>query len=760
MTTTPASEEGLQQRHLLAIDGAHCASCVGKIERALQAVPAVEQASMNLAEHTASVIGQVNNERLLDAVQNAGYRARLLDEADLSAVIEEQQEATHNARRRAWRSTVFALGLGLPVMAYGWLGGSMLITSPSQQLGWGAIGLLTLTLMLTTGRHFYSDGLRALFHGNATMDSLIAIGTFSAWFYSMLVVVFPSLFPVVSRYVYFEASAMILGLISLGQALEANAKAHSTDALKRLLSLQPDTAHKIDGDTETDVPVRGLKRHDEVRVKPGERMPVDGSIIEGTAYVDESMLTGEPMPRLKNAGDTVTAGTVNGSSSIRVRVASHSAGTTLARITRLVREAQSSKPAISRLADDIAAWFVPAVMATALISALAWLSFGPDPSITLAFVVFTSVLIIACPCALGLATPMAVIMGVGKAAEFGALIRRGDALQTAAKITHLVIDKTGTLTAGRPRITQVDATGTHSIPDVMALLASVETHSEHPIARAVVDYASQENLQPIAAKGFKAHVGQGVEAMVDEWRILAGNQQFLQHHGVDTGQASVAAVPGQTVVFVAIDETLAATVCIDDPLRHDAKQAVERIKSMGIKVAIFTGDAAPAATRIAHDVGIERVENTLLPQDKAALISAMRHPGAVIAMAGDGINDAPALASADIGFAMGSGTDIAIESADITLLSDSLTGVADTIALSRATIRTIKQNLFAAFIYNAVGIPIAAGALYPFTGSLLSPVVAGGAMALSSLSVVTNATRLRFFKAGGSAPSFSNDRAA
>ena len=554
-----------------------------------------------------------------------------------------------------------------------------------------------------------------------------------------------------ARHVYFEATAMIIGLINLGLALEIKARGKTSEAIKRLIGLQAKTARVIRDGHDIDIPIEDVLLNDLIRVRPGERISVDGLVVEGQTSIDESMLTGEPMPIEKRKDDEVVAGTINKSGSIVFRAERVGKDTALAQIINMVKRAQNSKPPIGRLADMISAYFVPVVMIIAVISALAWLNYGPSPEVAFAIVSATTVLIIACPCALGLATPMSVMVGVGKAAEAGVLIRNGEALQSASKITTMVLDKTGTITEGAPKVTDVVIASDHSHNDVLSLAASLESGSEHPLAMAIVESAKEQGVPIHSVTDFQSIAGKGVEAMLNSQRLLFGNEKLMidqgieLHHYIDKAQRLAA--DAKTPMYFAIDSTLVAVIAVADPIKSDSIDAIKRLQHNGIRVVMLTGDNRLTAKAVARKAGIADYVAEVMPEDKANKILELQREGEIVGMTGDGINDAPALAHANVGFAIGTGTDVAIESADITLMRGSLHGLADAIAVSKATLRNIKQNLFGAFIYNVAGIPFAAGVFYPFLGILLNPVIAGAAMAFSSLTVVTNANRLRLFKA-------------
>ncbi|MEL4292624.1 heavy metal translocating P-type ATPase [Shewanella xiamenensis] len=738
----------------------NCAGCVAKIEKAFAAELDVS-ARINLADKQVTVNGKMSSDAALAVMDKAGYPAQLI--VDAKAAAEEKRVEDAVEYRLRMRQAIAALAVGIPMMLWGLLGGEMMINRPSMQLGWGIMGLVTLALLIGTGRHFYQGMWRALKAKTTNMDTLIVLGTSTAWLYSMLVVLIPSAFPMDTRHVYFEASVMILGLINLGHALELKARGKTSEAVQRLLGLQSSTAIRIGDNGDEEVEISQLKLGDKLRLRPGDRVALDGVVESGQSLLDEAMLTGEPIPVPKHVGDNLSAGTVNGNGSLVYRVTAGQQDTRLAKIIALVQEAQTLKMPIGRLADNISAVFVPTVVVIALLAAAIWYLVGPEPALSHALVVLTSVLIIACPCALGLATPMSIMVSVGRAAQMGVLVKNGEALQSASKVDCVVLDKTGTVTQGKPQVTDIHWIETNdqalSDEDKRALLgaiASLEQHSEHPLASAIVSYVKQASIPLPATEIFTNHQGKGIEGRVDGADFLVGNQALMAAFDVQSGEgvtgnhsgfaieaAAQFAKQGKTAIYVARAGKLVATIAIADPIKADAKEAISAIRSQGIRVVLLTGDNLQTAQAVAAQVGIDEVIAGVLPEQKQQHIKALQQQGHVVAMVGDGINDAPALMSADVGIAMGSGTEVAIESADMTLLSHQLIVIANLLALSRATIRNIKQNLFGAFIYNSLGIPVAAGVLYPLTGMLLSPVIAGAAMALSSLTVVTNANRLR-----------------
>lgn len=744
----------------LYVANMNCAGCVAKIEKAFAAESNVS-ARINLADKQVTVDGKISPDAALAVMDKAGFTAQLI--VDAKAAAEEKRIEDAAEYKLRMRQAVAALAVGIPMMLWGLLGGEMMINRPSMQLGWGIMGLITLALLVGTGRHFYQGMWRALKAKTTNMDTLIVLGTSTAWLYSMVVVLIPSAFPMDTRHVYFEASVMILGLINLGHALELKARGKTSEAVQRLLGLQSSRAIRIGENGDEEVEISQLKLGDKLRLRPGDRVALDGVVESGQSLLDEAMLTGEPIPVPKQVGDSLSAGTVNGNGSLVYRVSAGQRDTRLAKIIALVQEAQTSKMPIGRLADNISAVFVPTVVLIALIASAVWYVVGPEPALSHALVVLTSVLIIACPCALGLATPMSIMVSVGRAAQMGVLVKNGEALQSASKVDCVVLDKTGTVTQGKPEVTDIHWHGEYeqalSADDKSALLgaiASLEQHSEHPLASAIVSYVKQASIPLPATEIFTNHQGKGIEGRVNYTDYFVGNQALMTAFKVpplavlansnETSELDATAhfaKQGKTPIYVAEAGKLVATIAIADPIKADAKEAISAIRSQGIRVVLLTGDNPQTAQAVAEQVGIEEVIAGVLPEQKQQHIKALQQQGHVVAMVGDGINDAPALMSADVGIAMGSGTEVAIESADMTLLSHQLIVIANLLALSRATMTNIKQNLFGAFIYNSIGIPVAAGVLYPLTGMLLSPVIAGAAMALSSLTVVTNANRLR-----------------
>ncbi len=740
----PAAQD-LDDSQQLLINGMSCASCVSRVQKALQAVPGVAQARVNLAERTALVMGSASATDLVHAVEKAGYGAEAIED-DLKRRERQQETALATMKRFRWQAIV-ALLVGIPVMVWGMIGDNMMVTDANRSL-WLVIGLVTLAVMVFAGGHFYSSAWKSLKNGTATMDTLVALGTGVAWLYSMSVNLWPQWFPMEARHLYYEASAMIIGLINLGHMLEARARQRSSKALEKLLDLTPPSARVVTENGEKTVPLAEVLPGMTLRLTTGDRVPVDGEITQGEAWFDEAMLTGEPVPQEKSNGDAIHAGTVVQDGSVLFRASAVGSHTTLSRIIKMVRQAQSSKPEIGQLADKISAVFVPAVVAIALFSAAIWYFFGPAPQIVYTLVIATTVLIIACPCALGLATPMSIISGVGRAAEYGVLVRDADALQRASELTTLVFDKTGTLTEGKPQVVAVKTFSGVEEAQALRLAAALEQGSSHPLARAILEKAGDATLPQVNA--FRTLRGLGVSGETEGRTLLLGNQALLNEQNISTAELeneiNAQASRGATPVLLAVDGKAAALFAIRDPLRADSVAALERLHREGYRLVMLTGDNPTTANAIAKEAGIDEVIAGVLPDGKAEAIKNLQRQGQKVAMVGDGINDAPALAQAEVGIAMGGGSDVAIETAAITLMRHSLMGVADALAISRATLRNMKQNLLGAFIYNSLGIPIAAGILWPITGTLLNPVVAGAAMALSSITVVSNANRLLRFK--------------
>lgn len=650
------------------------------------------------------------------------------------------------------KRALFSGLLGLAIFCLAWTPWQPTLDQLSGQISWLVIGVITLGIMLYSGKTIYKSAWVAFRKHAATMDTLVSIGTLAAWVFSMIIVSYPNLLPAGSKHVYFEAALIIIALLNLGAALEARAKGKTTEAIRLLMGLQVKTARRVlsNGAIE-EVSLQELQIGDHIQVRPGEKIPIDGEILEGHSAIDESMLTGEALPVAKLVSDTVFGGTINQNGSFIFKVTKVGNDTVLSQIINLVKNAQNTKPPIAKLADTISSYFAPMVIVFSIITAVIWFNLGFSPGFILT--ASMTVLIIACPCALGLAAPISIVAGTGKAAEYGILIRNGNALQHASKLTTVVLDKTGTITKGLPEITQIILCNNFNEEEVLSYAASMEKHSEHPLASAVLNKAKSKNITLCSIENFEAIPGHGIKAVVNKNLVLIGSNKLMAASGIDISQLSQESeikpnlsFQAQTIVYIAVEHQLAGMMAIADPIKPDSKIAIEQLHKMGIKTIMLTGDNENTANAIARQVGIDQVIAEVLPQDKTAKIIELQSNGEIIGMAGDGINDAPALTQANVGFAIGTGTDIAIESADITLMSNSIHGIANAILISKATVRNLKQNLAGAFIYNCIGIPIAAGILYPVFGLLLSPVIAAAAMAASSLTVVTNANRLRLLK--------------
>lgn len=747
-----AAEESIE----LAIDGMTCASCVARIEKALKAVPGVTHANVNLATERASVRltkGIATSASLEEAVRAAGYDAKRITGDESS---DEEAEKRERETRRLSRSLLIAAALTLPIFVLEM--GSHFIPAVhdfvminiGMQESWYLQFALTTLVLFGPGLRFYQKGIPALLRLAPDMNSLVAIGTAAAWGYSVVATFASGLLPEGTANVYYEAAAVIVTLILLGRVLEARAKGRTSEAIKHLMGLQAKTARVVrDGET-IEIPLADVHAGDTVLVRPGDRVPVDGTILDGNSYVDESMITGEPVPVEKIVGAEVVGGTINKTGSFTFRATKVGADTVLAQIIRMVEQAQGAKLPIQSLVDRVTAWFVPAVIAIAAVTFAIWLVFGPDPALTFALVNGVAVLIIACPCAMGLATPTSIMVGTGRAAEMGVLFRKGEALQTLRNAEIIAIDKTGTLTKGRPELTDLDTSAGFDRNDVLALVAAVETRSEHPIAEAIVEAAKTEGIAIPTPANFEAVPGFGASAVVNGRSVHVGADRLMARLKLDVSvfadQAARLGSEGKSPLYAAIDGKLAAIIAVADPIKETTPQAIRMLHDLGLKVAMITGDNRRTAEAIAAKLGIDQVIAEVLPDGKVAALKRLKADGRAVAFVGDGINDAPALAEADVGLAIGTGTDVAIESADVVLMSGDLLGVPNAIALSKATIRNIKENLFWAFAYNAVLIPVAAGALYPAYGLLLSPIFAAGAMALSSVFVLGNALRLRGFR--------------
>ncbi len=742
----------LAQSVRLNVASMSCASCVGRVDKALAAVPGVLDVNVNLASETATVTyadGAVTLADLLKAAEDAGYPAEpVLDAAPADRSARKADEARALARRTAL-AAAFALPVFLLEMGAHLVPGmhDLIGRTIGHQTSWLIQFVLTTIVLAWPGRAFYTKGIPALLRGAPDMNSLVAVGTGAAWLYSVTALFAPAFLPEASRAVYFEAAAVIVVLILMGRWMEARAKGRTGAAIQKLLGLQVRTARVLVGGEPQDMAIERIRTGDILVVRPGERLAVDGEVVAGSAHVDESMITGEPIPVAKAKGDTVTGGTVNGTGAFHYRATRVGADTTLAQIIRMVEEAQGAKLPIQGLVDRITLWFVPAVMALALLTVLVWLLLGPSPALSYALVAGVSVLIIACPCAMGLATPTSIMVGTGRAAEMGVLFRKGDALQQLTSVDVVALDKTGTVTEGRPELTDLILAEGFDRAETLALVAAVEAQSEHPIAEAIVRAARAEGGGRHDVESFESITGYGVRARVAGRDVLVGADRLMTREGLAIGTLADAerrlAEQGRTALFAAIDGRVAAVIAVADPVKPSSAAAIRALHDLGLKVAMITGDKRETAEAIARETGIDHVIAGVLPDGKVAALDELRAAGRHIAFVGDGINDAPALAHSDVGIAIGTGTDVAIESADIVLMSGDLRGVVNAFEVSTRTMRNIRQNLFWAFGYNVALIPVAAGMLYPAVGLMLSPVLAAGAMALSSVFVLTNALRLR-----------------
>jgi Cu+-exporting ATPase len=797
----------------LAIADMTCSSCVANVEKAILAVSGVRQATVNLMEKKAWVVGG-EPQKVVTAVIDHGYSAALIEEhtsesfvltpdgeklnlAQIQKIISGQDAACrvdgntervevsttmHPAEvvlqlknegipvtveelyldpalaqadeakkeiRRSWQRAIVAAVTGFGLMA-----GDMSGLFPSlaeNQLFWFGLALLCLGVMYFSGKNYYVTALKQARHGSSNMDTLVALGTSAAWLASLVIILNPDFIPGRENHLYLDASVMILAFLQFGHALEIRAKRTTSEAISSLIGLRASTARVVMEQNEVEIPVSLLRRGDSIRVRPGEKIPIDGTILEGSSAVDEAMLTGEPLPVKKQQGDQVTGGTMNTSGSFTFEVIKVGEETTLAHIINMVKKAQISKPPIGRLADKVSSIFVPTVICIAIVTFIVWLFTAPDPRLAYALTAGIAVLVIACPCALGLATPIAVMVGTSRAAELNILIRNSDGLQTAATLTHLVVDKTGTLTMGKPAVTNIHPVSENDTRHLLQLAASLESGSEHPLAQAVLDRAADEEVATLSLHHFTSVAGRGVQAEINGQMCFLGNHHFIQEQGMSLPQelesiADKQAGQGATPIWLAVEKDVAGLFILQDPIREDSASAVKALQKQNVTVVMCTGDNRATAQSVAKKLGIDEVHAEVLPEDKLSVVRSLQDNGYKVGMVGDGVNDAPALAQADTGFAIGSGTDVAIDNADITLAGDSLAHVSVAIDISHATIRNIKQNLFGAFMYNVIGIPLAAGLFYPFTGWLLQPMFASAAMALSSVTVVTNANRLRFFR--------------
>ena len=743
---------------VLEVDGMTCASCVGRVEKTLQSSAGVAAASVNLVTKRANITlsdPSVTPQMLADIVTKSGYPAQPVAAAAPASGAERRAEKNDAEIKTLKRDVLIAGALALPVFITEM--GSHLFP-PLHHFIAGTIGtqnswylqfILTTLVLFGPGLRFFRIGIPALLRGGPDMNSLVAVGTLAAWGFSVVATFMPSVLPAQTVNVYFEAAAVIVTLILIGRWMEARAKGRTSHAIAHLLGLQAKTARVVRDGVAQDIPLEDVRAGDLVLVRPGEKVPVDGEITEGTSYIDESMITGEPIPATKNVGDTVVGGTVNKTGAFTYRATKVGADMVISQIIRMVEDAQADKLPIQNLIDKVTTWFVPAVMLAAFVTFLIWFIFGPEPAFTFALANAIAVLIIACPCAMGLATPTSIMVGTGRGAEMGVLFRRGDALQSLRDADIIAFDKTGTLTIGKPVLSQFHTFGNQNADEMLALAAALESRSEHPIATAVVQAAEDKGLKQPEVKDFEAVPGFGVSGMVDGQPVHVGAERFMKKLGIDVSSSAEAAAAmtakAQSVLYMARDGALVAAFSVADELKPTTKATIDALHKLGLKVAMITGDSKVVANAIAKELGIDEVSAEVLPDGKVEALKRLAGSDRKIIFVGDGINDAPALAAADVGVAVGTGTDIAIESADVVLMSGDLTAVVDAIALSKATIRNIRQNLFWAFSYNTALIPVAAGLLYPFYGILLSPVLAAAAMALSSIFVLTNALRLRSF---------------
>ena len=733
----------------LSILGMRCAGCVSSVESALKAVIGVTSVTVNFADHTAYIKGITAPEALTRALKEAGYDAAVMEGLEDPSEQEEQELQSY---RHLMKKASVAAAFGLSLMLsehFGWLPE---IGSTAGLWFWPEIALITLSILTYSGWHFYSGAYKSLMLKQANMDTLIALGTGSAWLYSCIVIDYYDTLPSLAKHAYFEAAVMILAFINLGTGLETLARGKTSSAIRQLIGLQPRTARVIRNGEELDIPIEQVGLGETLKVRPGEKIAVDGLFLEGHSTVDESMLTGESLPVEKMPGSEIVAGTMNQTGSFLFTATRIGRDTALAQIIKSVRDAQSSKPEIARLADKISSVFVPAVVVISAFTFLIWYFFGPEPSLGYAFVTSMTVLVIACPCALGLATPISVMVAVGRAAQSGILIRKGEALQTAGKLTCLILDKTGTITEGKPTVATIEALDDYSDDLVLQLAASIEAGSEHPLAASILSAAKSKELKLDKVTKFEAIAGHGVTAQINKQSVFFGNTALMAEKGIVFAQYNsrleTLSKLGQTPMLLAVDNKIIGIIAVADPIKKDSARAVQILQNQGIRILMVTGDNPITAAAIAKQAGISEIRAKVLPQDKAAIVKELQITGEVVGMVGDGINDAPALAQADVGFAIGTGTDVAIESADVVILQGSLLKIPEAIALSKATVINIKQNLLGAFFYNTISIPVAAGLLYPLFGGLLNPMIAGAAMAMSSVTVVTNANRLRWTKFG------------
>jgi Cu+-exporting ATPase len=739
------------------IKGMRCASCVTRIERELARLPGVLEASVSLGDAAARVTylpGQIDLDSLGGAVEASGYEVGPLEAEGPGAGVEAGTSEAEREYRSLMRKWWFAAAIGVPTMflSYPWIFPVLKEWLPRDseplRIVWMVMGAASLAVLAYSGSQFFTGAWRALRQRSANMHTLIAMGTGVAWLYSTVALLFPGLFPE-SKFteVYYDVTVVVTALVVLGMAMEVKARGRSSEAIRKLVGLQAKTARVVRDGREQDIPVEEVVTGDVVIVRPGEKVPVDGEIVEGSSSIDESMITGESIPVSKGTGEEVIGATMNKTGAFRFRATKVGRDTALSQIVRMVQDAQASKVPIQRIVDVVSGYFTPAVMILAIVGFVIWFDFGPSPAITYAVIVAVTTLIIACPCALGMATPMSLTTGVGKGAEHGILIRSGDALQVASRLQSVVLDKTGTITHGKPVLTDLLTAGGISEEELLRLASAVERASEHPLAAAIVEAADARGLEAAEVKDFEAVPGHGVRARVEGRPVLLGNLRLMEREGVDAAALdadwSRLADEGKTPMYAAIDGRAGGLIAVADTVKDDSVKAIRRLKALGLEVAMMTGDNLRTADAIARQVGVDRVLAEVLPDEKAAEVQKLQLEGKRVGMVGDGINDAPALTQADVGFAIGTGTDVAIEAADVTLISGSLQGVVTAIEISKATMSNVRQNLTGAFAYNSVGLPIALGVLYPVIGVLLSPLLAAAAMSFSSVTVILNANRLK-----------------
>ena len=757
MASVTKQQAALEERARVPVRGMHCASCVTRIESEVGSLPGVVEANVSLPAEEASVRYDPARVALPDieqAIERAGYEPGSVNEPEEDA-FERQQRDREREYRSLMRKFRFSALISVPVVILSYPEVFGLDRWSAFEMGsdslwwiWRALGVATVPVLVWAGAQFFTGAWQALRNRSANMHTLIAIGISAAWLYSTVAVIFPSIFPE-DRFaeVYYDVTAVVVALVTLGLALELKAKGRSSEAIRKLVGLQAKTARVIRDGEELEVPVNDVREGDLVSVRPGEKVPVDGVIAEGQSSLDESMVTGESLPVDKGPGDEVIGATINKTGAFRFTATKVGSDTALANIVRMVQDAQATKLPIQRVVDRVSGIFVPAVLIAAIAAFVVWYDLGPTPAVAYAVIVAVTVLIIACPCALGLATPTSLTVGMGKGAEQGILFRGGDALQAARELDAVVLDKTGTITWGKPALTDVFAASGFEENEVLSLAATVDRDSEHPLAQAIVAGARERGIEPGSLERFEAVPGHGVSAAAHGRELLLGNRKLLADDGVDAKaleqRAAELAGDGKTPMYLAVDGRAAGLVAVADTIKPDSVEAIVRLKRLGIEVAMITGDNIRTAEAVARQVGVDRVLAEVLPGDKAHEVQKLQLEGKRVGMVGDGINDAPALSQADVGFAIGTGTDVAIEASDVTLVGGSLESVVSAIEISRATMRNVRQNLFGAFVYNSAGLPIAAGIFYPLTGLLLSPLIAAAAMAFSSVTVVTNANRLR-----------------